>query len=652
MESNYPGTITSARFAVLPQKQRDAQKGKETNGAFHASAVATATRITDQKKSAPATQAHRKGQKRLAIFASVALGACAVIIGGGYAVYFNFFDKSVDKFEAYIQNSDFDKAENLYDRKIDGHEKRENATIDFLEDYLSGINGMYLSEQIDYTEAYQRINAVDELDILSSIKINDASESVENSSYFESICESMQSYIDEKNYADAVAAMDSFHDGDPFYARALSLKQTAMNAKRSELIQDAESAARTNGYEKAIAYLAYYTPAYLADDAQLLAEVDQLKGSLKENLLADAAAEAEAGNYQAAASSLSAGYDVLPDDTDINAKRKEYQDKADEIQKQRDLGYTIVNTTLRDDGVVNENGKPYEATNSNTEITSQGDWLYYIKNKSIYRSSQDLKQQTKLIDFTFYPEGLNVQGAYLYVIDPDGGRIVRVKNDGSDFLVLVDEDTPTNLFVTGDQVYFQLEDWGGSSDGVYCVNTDGTDFKQLISEYVDSYFVKDGSIYYGGKMESGWETSMGSMAVYRYTLSKKETVQMERLYRSSPFFVLHDKILVIDDVGGFSFSIKKDEIIEEFIKRPEEVGNSYAQDNTFIYFFTSDTLVKYNINNNKTTNMKTNDDETDTTSEIVKVGDYIYIQTYNDYDDTVSTLSRMKLDGTGEEQVY
>ncbi|MFT9056525.1 MAG: DUF5050 domain-containing protein, partial [Ethanoligenens sp.] len=130
---------------------------------------------------------------------------------------------------------------------------------------------------------------------------------------------------------------------------------------------------------------------------------------------------------------------------------------------------------------------------SGINVTSQGDWLYYSKDKAIFRVYDDLSQKTQVGGtLNFDPQDLNIIGNELYFSKQYGGPYRMSVYDTEPKQMTNDE--CHNLTAVGDTLYYINTSDNGK---IYGIHSDGTSRTVVVDhENIASFQVYDGKLYY------------------------------------------------------------------------------------------------------------------------------------------------------------
>lgn len=385
---------------------------------------------------------------------------CAVVVLSGAAVLSRtVFDKSVEQFTKSVSEQNYTKAQQIYERKIEGNSKKEKKARKFLQDE---IDELFEDFYDDAGSSANQIEQLLDLGVLSGFQSS-------------TVANDLATYQNaQSNYETASRLYQA-----GYYAAALTMIQDI-----SELPQPMED--KMGLLEQA------------CDD--LLTEAVVRYALYLENQQYGGVAHAFLNQCKEQFHlSGSEAFNGLYDTT-----LAEYE-KYPEVSN---LGVTPLNFSVLDDGTVNsETDTPHSLVN---DYITQGDWIYYLSNSTIYRMKKDLSQpanaivhlqkagdfvavdgdylyftaSTSLYDYDFLPEAF-MQYDYTtgeYTSDREDSDfdttqyyLCRIKKDGTDFAQYhTVADTGYDMIVMKNNVIYNNADIN-----LICSSTDGTQTQTL-----------------------------------------------------------------------------------------------------------------------------------------------------------------------------
>ena len=131
-------------------------------------------------------------------------------------------------------------------------------------------------------------------------------------------------------------------------------------------------------------------------------------------------------------------------------------------------------------------------------VAQQGGWIYYRSNDGgrIYKVRTDGSERTKLNDES--SSYINVVDGWIYYVKgyEFGGRIYRMRTNGSERTKLNDESSSYYINVVDGWIYYVVAGKGG----IYRMRIDGSECTQLTKEFSKYINVIDGWVYYQGSL--------------------------------------------------------------------------------------------------------------------------------------------------------
>lgn len=117
-----------------------------------------------------------------------------------------------------------------------------------------------------------------------------------------------------------------------------------------------------------------------------------------------------------------------------------------------------------------------------------GDWFYFTDKdltNSLYKMKKDGTMIEKLHDG--YISNLNIVGDWIYFLDSN--KICKIKTDGGDYQVIIDNIHTNEFIIIGDWIYFE-------EDGLNKIMLDGSHRSKIISGSISSFNIDGDWIYY------------------------------------------------------------------------------------------------------------------------------------------------------------
>jgi len=234
-----------------------------------------------------------------------------------------------------------------------------------------------------------------------------------------------------------------------------------------------------------------------------------------------------------------------------------------------------------------------------THINIVGDWIYYISwnDNGLYRTRTDGSETIKIEDYINYAGGLVVVEEWIYYVDFD---LCKIRVDGTDKTVLLNDGTVRNIFVVDDWVYFNYQKWDGSfvtEKGCYRIRTDGTEKTKLNDDINTCIIISDDWIYYCNVGDD--------YSLYRMHIDGAEKTKLSD-NSIATFNVIENWVYYTDNSDGYLYKMCIDDAEKILL----------ATDNAeYIYI----------------------------------VGDWIYYVNYIEYG--ITPLYKMRMDGTERQEV-
>lgn len=285
----------------------------------------------------------------------------------------------------------------------------------------------------------------------------------------------------------------------------------------------------------------------------------------------------------------------------------------------------------------NEHGNTSGNIANGGYVAQKDEWIYYRNSSDddrLYKVKIDGSQKTKITDDR--PRYINVVSDWLfYSNEADKNKLYRIKTDGTQ-RTKIDDDSVGNILVEGNTIYFSKSVGTDAFGGIYQMNVDGTSKIELADGIISCINVVDGWIYY---------SDFSGGRIYKMKVDGTKVTQLND-FRIGQCLVIDENIFcsnIYEDGALHKMSIKGSDDVN--LNFPDNV-NAFNIYNGWIYYSNkSDDGKLYKLSLDGLNKIKMSDISC---SNICIVDNWVY---FKDNSDKVFYLNRIKLDGTGQEQV-
>ncbi|WP_422658158.1 DUF5780 domain-containing protein [Paenibacillus sp. EC2-1] len=160
----------------------------------------------------------------------------------------------ITKFQNAVESNQYLDANTIYSQEIKGDSEQENKAENFMKDELKRINQDFKNNKINYQKASISLDTIKKLElvksdveatIISIDKLNDSRTSFKKG----------QEFIANKNYKDGISEFKKVITDDENYAKAQELISTYITEYKTNALKDAKQLSTNNDYDKAISIL-------------------------------------------------------------------------------------------------------------------------------------------------------------------------------------------------------------------------------------------------------------------------------------------------------------------------------------------------------------------------------------------------------------
>jgi len=290
---------------------------------------------------------------------------------------------------------------------------------------------------------------------------------------------------------------------------------------------------------------------------------------------------------------------------------------------------TIPVEPIAGDYIEEKRGNTSGNINNRGIAVKQDGWIYYEKDRSLYKMRENGNESTMLVDD--FAVCLNADGNWIYYVSVGDGGIYKVRLNGTE-LTKISDDSAFNLNLVGDWLYYL-------AGGIYRIKIDGTG-RTLIHEDRSNLClcVVDGWIYY--TLRAPLQSQDESWNIYKIRTDGSERTKLNddqatnlNVYDGWIYYSIFD--------GGSSRGIYRMDTNGNNLTIISEINLSNLNvTEGWMYFNVPDdngSLYKIRIDGSDYT--KLNEDQSES---IIIVGEWIF---YNNWSDN-KNLYRIRTDGS------
>lgn len=158
------------------------------------------------------------------------------------------------KFKHAVEGNQYSDATAVYSQKIMGNSKQEQKADNFIKDELNRINQDFKSNKIDYQKATVSLDTIKKLEMLKS-EVETVSISINMLNDSRTAFKKGQEFIGNKSIRDGISEFKKVITDDENYAKAQELISTYTTEYKNSALKNAEQLSTNTEYDKAISIL-------------------------------------------------------------------------------------------------------------------------------------------------------------------------------------------------------------------------------------------------------------------------------------------------------------------------------------------------------------------------------------------------------------
>lgn len=189
--------------------------------------------------------------KRQKIMIFGGIGLIALVIIGTFLILQN---NPITKFKNAIEASQYSDATTVYNQKIKGNSEQEKKAETFIKDELNRINQDFKSNKIDYSRATASLDTIKKLELLKS-EVETATSNINKLNDSRTSFKKGQEFIANHSLKDGISEFKKVITDDENHAKSQELISTYTTEYKITALKDAEQFSTNTDYDKAVSVL-------------------------------------------------------------------------------------------------------------------------------------------------------------------------------------------------------------------------------------------------------------------------------------------------------------------------------------------------------------------------------------------------------------
>jgi len=176
-----------------------------------------------------------------------------VIIIAIFLVFNN--NNSFDKFKEAINENNYMEASKIYHEEIRGNTNDENIIIDFLKSEIENVKKDFDENKSDYNTAITKLDTIENTIERTGLELSEitiAKNEINSLNDSRIAFKKGKEFLDNKNYKDALNELKNVISEDENYSEAQELINRYKKEYKEIILNEAETAANSNDYDKAL----------------------------------------------------------------------------------------------------------------------------------------------------------------------------------------------------------------------------------------------------------------------------------------------------------------------------------------------------------------------------------------------------------------
>jgi tetratricopeptide (TPR) repeat protein len=184
----------------------------------------------------------------------ISIGIVGILIIGIFVAVFVVFNNPFNKFKGAINDNKYAEASKIYSEKIKGNIESEKEAIEYLKSEIEGIKKSFIENKIEYNNAISKLETLQKTELVTS-DISSAISEIKKLNDSRTAFKSGNEFLNSKNYKDAFKEFKKVIKEDENYSKAQEAISSSIKDYKTAVLVDAEDNANRAEYDKAISIL-------------------------------------------------------------------------------------------------------------------------------------------------------------------------------------------------------------------------------------------------------------------------------------------------------------------------------------------------------------------------------------------------------------
>ncbi|GAA4704263.1 DUF5780 domain-containing protein [Brevibacillus fulvus] len=163
-------------------------------------------------------------------------------------------NRPVDAFINAVQDNEYNDAIAIYEKEIKGNSEKEKELETLLKDEISKIKNDYLSEKIEYDSAITELDTIYKTNLMKS-EVDSAKSEINKINDSRTAFKTGQELLNNNRVKDALAELKKVIKEDSNYQKAKELIDNSIDDYKTQILKDVEKFATEQKYPEAISLL-------------------------------------------------------------------------------------------------------------------------------------------------------------------------------------------------------------------------------------------------------------------------------------------------------------------------------------------------------------------------------------------------------------
>lgn len=181
-------------------------------------------------------------------------GLAGVLIIGVIIAIVIFFNNPISKFKGAIKDNKYIEASKIYNEKIKGNTSNENEIISFLKSKIENIKKDFSENKLEYNAAISQLDTIEKTGLVLS-EVSSAKSEINSLNDSRTAFKKGKEFLNSKNYKEALSELKKVIKEDENYDKAQEFISSSIKDYKTVILGEAETAANSNDYDKALTLL-------------------------------------------------------------------------------------------------------------------------------------------------------------------------------------------------------------------------------------------------------------------------------------------------------------------------------------------------------------------------------------------------------------